>query len=131
MTPTQAGALFRIARAGLPHQKFDEYTPDLWAELFRDLPFDDARKALVDMVSRQVFVSAAEIIAEVKRIRGRRIDEHPVLPPPGLDPDDEVGYRRWLAAARKAVADGLPTEPAGELTKRDMRELEGTFREPE
>lgn len=130
MTPTQAGALYRIARAGLPHQKFDEYTPDLWAELFADLAFDDARAALVDMVKRQTFVSAAEIIAEVKRIRARRIEQHPIIPPADMDPDDVLRYLEWVKAARKAVADG-DTPPELERYKaRGMRQIEGAFKEP-
>jgi hypothetical protein len=131
MTPTQAGALFRIARAGLPHQKFDEYTPDLWAELFADVPFEDARTALVDMVKRQAFVSAGEIISEVKRIRTRRIEQHPIIPPPDMDPDDVPRYLTWKAQATRAVADGKVPEPVGALVSRDMKQLESTFKEPE
>jgi hypothetical protein len=130
MTPTQAGALFRIARAGLPHQKFDEYTPDLWAELFADVSFDDARVALLDMVKRQTFVSAAEIIAEVKRIRARRIDQRPIVPPADMDPDDVPRYLEWVKAARKAVADGATPPALDRYKARDMRAIQGTFKEP-
>lgn len=131
MNRTEAVALCRLAKACCPQQAFDEHTPAAWGELLGDLSFDDAKAALLEVAKRQPFVAPAEIRTEVRRIRRQRLDAAPPLvPPPDLDPDDVLAYRRWLASARRAIADGkTPPPPPRVVMERDMRAIEGTFRE--
>jgi hypothetical protein len=125
MNATDVAKLFRMARAAFPAQKFDDYTPDLWVELFADVPYEDARAALVHCAKTKEWLNVKDLLGEVRRIRTKRINDHidDLVPPAGLDPDDEPSYRRWLAGAIKALGDGeVPPVPEG-LVKRDLRQL--------
>ena len=130
MTPQEAVALCRFTAACCPSQKFDEYTPDAWGLLLEDVRFVDAKDAVAIVARKQPWVSPAEIIAEVKKIRGKRIDEYgPIIPPAGLDPIETV---EWLKQARQTVGDGDPLpDTRGELKPRDMKQLTASFKRPE
>lgn len=131
MKPDEAVALCRFTAACCPSQKFDEYTPDAWGLLLEDVRFVDAKDAVTRMARKQPWVSPAEIIAEVKKIRAKRIAEFgPIIPPADLDPDDTAAYREWWANVQKAIADGDLKPAELELPKRDMRQIERTFRRP-
>lgn len=124
MTPTEATALCRLVRAACPAQKFDEYTPDTWAVLLDDVGYGEAEAAVKALARKQPFIAPAEIRAEVKRVRSSRLATVAAIqPPPGLDPDDELSYRRWLQSTRKAIADGQPVPPVPELASRPVRQL--------
>jgi hypothetical protein len=61
--------------------------------------------------------------AEVKRIRAKRIADYgPIEPPAGLDPDDVLGYQRWLGNMTRAIADGSLTSPP-EIDMGDGRDV--------
>lgn len=130
MSPEEAVMLCRFTAACCPSQKFDEFTPDAWGLLLEDIRFVDAKEAVVRMARKSPWVSPAEIIADVKKMRAKRIDEHgPIIPPAGLDPIETV---EWLAAARRTVGDGDPLpEARGELKPRDMKQLTASFKRPE
>lgn len=117
--------LFRMARAAFPAQKFDDYTPDLWVELFAEIPYEDARAALVWCAKSKEWLNVKDLLGEVRRIRGKRIDENldNLVPPADLDPDDEHEYRRWLAGAIKALGDGWVPEQPENLVHRNLRQL--------
>lgn len=105
--------LCRYIRALCPQQKFDEYTPDAWADVLSGYQLDDARRAAAAVARRQPFVSPSEIIAEIRRTRAAAsgVPDGPGLsgPPPDADPDDARGY---LAALRS----GRTRTPRAELT---------------
>jgi hypothetical protein len=128
MNPQEAMALCRFTAACCPSQKIDEYTPDAWGLLLEDIRFDDAKEAVVKVARKQPWVSPAEIIAEVKKIRAKRISEHgPIIPPAGLDPIETV---EWLKQATRAVGDGQQLgETRGELKPRDMKQLTAVLKE--
>lgn len=130
MNRQEAVALCRFTAACCPSQKIDEYTPDAWGLLLEDTRFEDAKEAVVKVARKQPWVSPAEIIAEVKKIRAKRIDEYgPIIPPAGLDPIETV---EWLKEARRTVGDGVPLPPSrGELKRRDMKQLTSSFKRPE
>lgn len=131
MTPEEAITLCRFTAACCPSQKIDEYTPNAWGLLLEDVRFEDAKDAVTIVARKQPWVSPAEIIAEVKKIRAKRIAEFgPIIPPPELDPDDTKAYRDWWADTQRAIADGdlKPTEL--ELPQRNMQQIERTFRRP-
>lgn len=133
MTPTEAALLCRLTKSACPQQKFDEYTPDLWGELLADVRFIDAKEALMTIAARQPFVAPSEIIAEVKRIRSKRIAEFgPIPPPPAeeLDPDNWRAFQQWQIDTERAIADGDLKPAELDLPKRDMKQLENTFKRP-
>jgi hypothetical protein len=125
MTPTEAVLLCRYVKAACPQQHIDEYTPDAWGDLLGDLRFADAKEAARNLGQRQHFIDPADIRAEVRRIRNRRIDQHPpVEPPPDLDPQQQLA---WTRAIARRIGDGeqIPDQYRGELTARDIHQLTG------
>lgn len=108
MTPTEAVILCRFARSICPQQHFDEFTPDAWGEVLGNLRLVDCKEALVELATKQPFVSPAEIRTEVRRIRRQRTSDFGVLPDPpsSIDPDDTAAYCAWLARTQRAIADG-------------------------
>ena len=131
MTPLESASLCRFAKACCPQQAFDEYTPDAWHELLGDLSFADCKEALTAVVRRQPFVAPAEIRFEVQQVRNRRIRAFGVMPEPpgGLS---EAEYHDWHTRTYRAIANGEITKETyvePELPRRDMRVIQGTFRE--
>lgn len=129
MNNQEAVGLCRVVKALCPHQAIDEHTPDMWGLVLSDIRFEDAKTAVVNLAKRAPFIAPAEIVAEVKRIREKRLAETPEpSPPDGLS---AVEYVKWLRAERAAIADGNPPPPmpAIEAPRRDMRPLRDTFKE--
>lgn len=133
MTPEEAVTLCGMTAAACPSQKFNDYTPDVWGEILQDIRFVDAKEAMYAIKRRQPWVDPSEIIAEVKRMRRKRIDEYgPIVPPSSLDPDDTAAYREWWVETQRSIADG-DLKPAGELEglrERPMKQITQTFKEP-
>jgi hypothetical protein len=118
--PQEAVALCRFTAACCPSQKIDEYTADAWGLLLEGVRFEDAKEAVVKVAQKQPWVSPAEIISEVKKLRRKRIDEFgPITPPADLDPDDTVAYRDWWQNVQRAIADGDLRPKELDLPKRE------------
>jgi hypothetical protein len=134
MNAKEAAALCRLAKAACPQQAIDEHTPEAWFLLMGNVRFEDARDALVAITQRQPFVAPSEIIAEVRRVRGKRIAEFgPIEPPSDLD----VGaYHDWFISLRTRIGNGELTraqyeaerKAAGITGDRTVPPLEGVFR---
>lgn len=123
MTPAEAVMLCRYAKACCPQQQFDELTPDAWFELLSDYPFADCKSAILQVVKRQPFVAPAEIRAEVRRIRYKRIEEFGPFDPPA-EIEGVADYCDWLRTMQTRIADG-------DLTRENYRPVEGTRAMPE
>jgi hypothetical protein len=107
MTNAEAVVLCRLAKAACPQQQFDSHTPDMWHELLKDLRFEDAKDALIDVVKRQPFVSPAEIRDAVSNVRRERIIRFGPLPQPPMEIEDNwTAYQRWMVETKRAIADG-------------------------
>lgn len=131
MTPEEAVRICAFTSACCPAQKFDEFTPDAWGLILADIRFEDAKVAVVEIKKRSTWVDPSDIIAEVRKVRAKRIAEHgEIVPPADLDPDNVPEYVKWLRAAREAIGDGNPPPAVPELARRDMRQLEGVFKRP-
>ena len=136
MNAEEAIKLCRFAKAACPQQAIDEHTPEAWFLLLGDLRFVDAKDGLVKVTRTQPFVSPAEIRAEVKRIRAKRLTEYGPLPDPPADLDDR-DFPAWLREIRRRIADGEPVTrpalPAPDVDHAARREeiLGGAFRTPE
>lgn len=116
MNHQEAVLLARYVRALCPQQKFDEYTADVWGDVFADYDFESCEQAVVALGQRQSFIAPAEIIAEVRDRRAERMDEFEYELG---DPDETAA--EYLARRRQqiaAVAAGhrpaaLPALPSG------------------
>lgn len=124
MNATEAALLCRYVKACCPQQAIDEYTPTAWADLLGDIRIEDAKEAVRAVAMTQPFVAPAEIRAQVRRMRGKRISEHPpLIPPPGLS---ELEERQWIRQARRHIGDGneIDCDAAfGTLAHRDVKAL--------
>lgn len=121
MTPDETVVLARYVRALCPQQKFDAYTPDAWHDVLADFALADARAAAAAVARRQPFVSPAEIIDEIRKIRDDRAANYqgPGLSAdiPDADPDDVQAYLSAVRGLRTRAADGL------EMKKRPIAQL--------
>lgn len=97
--------LCRFVAAACPAQQFDEFTPDTWQALLADLRYEDCRAATLAVGKRQPFVSPADVRAEVKVIRARRLENFDRVPI-DHDPDDARGWVERRRELMRAVADG-------------------------
>lgn len=128
MTPTEAVTLCRLVKGACPQQAFDQYTPDMWAKILADVRFVDAEEAVVRIVARSPWCSPSEIIAEVKKMRAKRIEEFgPIHPPADIDPDNWRAFQEWLASTERQIADGELKPVKLELPERNMAAIEGAF----
>lgn len=126
MNHQEAVVACRVVKAVCPHQAVDEATPDMWGLVLADVRFEDAKEAIINLAKRAPFIAPAEVIAEVKRIREKRLAEHPEPPPP--DGLTAAEYTEWLRRTRKAIGDGNPPEVAAlEAKPRDMAAIGSTF----
>jgi hypothetical protein len=124
VTPTESVAIGRYIRAHFPQQPFDEYTVEALAELLGAYPIADCRRAVLAIADRgEHWCSPSDVKAEVKRIRGKRIEQHPPLTPP---PGDIAEQQAWLKDARRRIGDGevIDSDAAyGELKPRHLPDL--------
>lgn len=105
MTREEVIKLCRYVKAACPQQAIDEFTPNVWFDLLGALDFADATEAVQALATRQPFVSASEIHAEVKRIRADRL-KNSDLEVPAVDPADEASYRKALGEIQRRIGDG-------------------------
>lgn len=140
MTPAEAVMLCRFAKAACPQQAFDEYTPDAWFELLRDLRAEDCKAAIIDAVKASPFVAPAEIRAHIKRIRDDRLKKFGHIAPAfEMFEGDWRKESAWVCEIQRRVADGELTREEydaemralGYLGDRKTPELDGVFRRPE
>ena len=111
MTPTEAVGLCRSVKAICPAQAMDAYTPDAWHLVLDDIRLTDAQEAIRALGKIQHFIDPADIRAEVRHIRRKRLAEHgDPIPPEGLSVAEEI---RWLRAARDRIASGEPEPGRG------------------
>jgi hypothetical protein len=125
MTPDESLNICRLAKALSPAQAMDEYTPEAWAVVLRDVSFKDAETALEQLGGEQEWIHVSHIVKRVKRIRDDRVKKHfaNVQPPSGLS---DAEYSDWYARTVKAIANGdyEPEPPARIEGHRDViREL--------
>lgn len=113
MTAAEAVLLCRFAKACCPQQAIDQYTPDAWHELLRDLTFDDCKAAIVDIVKTQPFVAPAEIRDRVRKLSLEReyafLRRFEIEYPSLLEVDEDLELRRTIG---QGLRNGTITEPA-------------------
>jgi hypothetical protein len=105
VTEEEALVLTRYVKACCPQQAIDKYTPDAWYRLLGDLEYADCELAVDAVAKRQPFVAAAEIRAEVRKIRDDRLARTP-LPAPPAEATDTGRYQEIIRANVQRIADG-------------------------
>lgn len=109
-------------------QSFDrrtvgDFDAEGWRRAMHGLEPDDAKHAIVEHYTASTeWLMPAHVRHGVMRIRRDRLDRSQDLEPPNADPDDPIIYQRALVDSRRRTANG--TEKP-----RDMRVIEGTFRD--
>lgn len=124
MNPAEAATLLGIA-AAFDNRKPDPDAAQAWAIALGDMRFEDARDAIVAHYrASSEWLMPSKVIGEVKRIRAKRIEEHPPLTPPAdLTPVQTI---EWLRDARRRIADGEVLDcdaQYGELKPRHLPDL--------
>lgn len=123
MTPAEAQVLLSMA-ATVDNRKPDPDAAKAWAAMLDGLRVEDCMQAIREHYTESTeWLMPAMVRARVKRIRAKRIADHPPLvPPPGLDDAQE---RQWLAGARRHIGDGnqIDSDAAYELVSGSVREL--------
>lgn len=132
MSPAEAQMLLGIA-ASFDNRKPNEEAAIAWSHALNGLRFVDCRDAVVQHYSTSSeWIMPAQIRAHVKRIRAKRIDDHPPLtPPPDLSPVETIA---WQQEARRRIGDGevIDCDAAyGELKARNLAELRVLMPKPE
>lgn len=123
LNPDEVATLLGIA-ASFDNRKANEEAVVAWRVALGGISFTDARDAIAaHYAESREWIMPADIKARVRRVRAKRIDEHPPLvPPPGLS---DVEERAWLAAARRRIGNGevIDCDAAYELVSGSVREL--------
>lgn len=104
MSPEEALAISRIARAAFPAQRFDEYTVDVWADALADEDFGEIRAAIGRLVKHQTFASVGELIAEARYVRREAMRA--------------INDRKVFAAIEAAKSEASPSSSAIDECKR-------------
>ena len=133
MTPAQADEILARAVA-----RTNQWGPDgaaiVWAEDLERVRFEDAKEALRNIGSRPLRegerreITPRDVIAEVHRIRERRVaafDIAQASPPSGMS---VVEYIAWNRRQRELAADGKPLEATPALEARPTRDLVARLR---
>jgi len=111
MKPTEAAALLTIA-AAFDNRKPDADQAKAWAMALDGLRFEDCREVVVAhyRTSRD-WLMPSDVVAGVKRLRRRRIDDYGPFPePPAICAEDPAEYSRWYSDLVRRIADGEQVE---------------------
>jgi hypothetical protein len=111
MTPEESLRILRLAKALSPAQAVDEFTPEAWTLVLRDVRYADAEQALIELGGEQEWIHVSHIRRRVKRIRDGRVRAFGALPePPREVAGDDAAYSDWLRDVTRRIADGEPVE---------------------
>jgi len=116
MNTADAAKLCRFVSCLCSGQRFDPFSAEAWALTLGHIDYEDAKQAAAELASQDLepgkarYIEPGHIIAQVRRIRTKRIDEYgPIDPPSGISNAD---YLEWLKATRNAIASGhAPARP--------------------
>lgn len=111
MDREHAVAVLRKVIAYCPAMKLNDDSRQAWAEALADANFQDSLDAVAVIGAKpldpgeQLWIQPGHILAEVRRIRARRLDDFDVANLTGA-PADVDDYLAWRRATNRAIADG-------------------------
>jgi hypothetical protein len=138
VTPLEAVDFVELVVAAWPSTRTEDKTADIWfAAGLCDIGWEDGSIAIRNLLKTKPFISLAEILTEVRRIRELRIAARPISGPPPELTDDEHAYKARLEANVKAVADttkidrrALPPTGHGARPTSEYDQKRGVYRSP-
>ncbi len=116
MNRAQLATLLTLRASFHGNVRVGETDVEAWHAVIGDLDYNDALKALaVHYADSTDWSMPAHIRHAVRRTREARLANTQLpQPPPDMDPDDDVAYRRWLTEVRRRAANGgQPPEITG------------------
>ena len=125
VSPAEAQVLLSMA-SGVDNRKPDADAAKAWAAILDGLSFEDCRIAVIEhFQTSDEYLMPIHVRRIVHRLRRDRVNDYGTMPdpPPELDPDDEAGYRRWYAATKRAIADGIYQAAPAALPSRTDSEI--------
>jgi hypothetical protein len=96
--------------------RVEDATPDAWFDDLRDVRLEDGREAVRRLTTAKPFVSLAEILTDVRKLRADRIASTPIPAPPFELVDRPLEYAAWHRRVVQEIADGTFTGPVAEIT---------------
>ena len=134
MTPAEASVLLAMA-AAVDNRKPDPDAAKAWAAMLDGLRLEDCQAAIVEHFQTSTdYLMPVMVRTIARRIRSKRIAEHPpVEPPPGLE--DPRKFAEWKRELNRRIGDGQTFDPnhfyAGQLVDRssEIRELMAASKE--
>lgn len=143
MTPAEAAVLLGMA-AAVDNRKPDAETAKAWAAMLDGLRFEDCQAAIVEHFKTSTdYLMPVMVCTIARRIRAKRIAEHPPVEPPPHDcPTKDCTcvefLRSWRLELNRRIGDGQTFDQnhfyAGQLVERgaELRALmAATTKEPE
>lgn len=107
----------------------DEGVIIAWHEILGDLPFGDARDAVLGHYRDETIrLMPAHVRARVKDIRAERLQKAGTLRYPPQLADFPIPASRWAKAATAAIAGGLPVPDAPSLEELQVMRAEAIAR---
>ena len=104
----------------IPHQQFDDDTPETWQPILAKVDVTDARNVILEIIEREQYVAPRDIAQAVKRLRRDRLARvgYAELTPnvaPLLELDDgrvveNPAHRAEKLALRDKIASGVMAE---------------------
>ena len=105
MNLDEARRLLSFISAVCPSQRIDAKTPEAWAVLLADQPYDDCYRAAQRVARREKYINVADIIAEVRTIKAGRI------PAPGEWGACPEHVGQWLTSCGPCRSERIAKEP--------------------
>lgn len=119
MNLTETKQLCRLVNCLCPAQRFDQFSPEAWLLTLQHVSYADAKLAVSELAALDLepgkarYIEPGHIVAQVKRIHRRRLDQAGSIdPPPDLD---DRAYLAWLRRSRAQIAAG-EASPTVELS---------------
>lgn len=115
MNGDEAVKLTKMVRYAVPSQSFEDETAVIWAMALKNVRFEDAMQAVVNLVGDDKrdspYIAPSDVRREVKRIRGARLDAFGPLPAPPKEVQEGTSgqYQAWMRDAKQQIADGTVT----------------------
>ena len=131
MNTQEAAALLSIA-AAFDNRKPDPDAAKAWSVALDGYRFEDCRDAIVAHYrASSDWLMPQKVISEVRRIRAKRIEEHPPLTPPAdMDP---IETNAWFKQQRWRIGNGevlTGEQTRGELKPRHLPDLKALMPRP-
>lgn len=107
MQPSEVSAMCAYIAAAKPSHKLDDIAAKAWTRALADVPVEDARVVVDNLIASQAWIEPHDIVKAVRAIRAKRLEAARFVElVPNTDPADAVAYRAEQLALRDEIASG-------------------------